>query len=377
MGSPPLAASGLKSQTNLEANIGVEDCVHRYHRLFENAPLVAYSLDSQLRTLYISPYCLKIFGYSDEEIQKDHLFWDRHIHPEDQQRVQLRRERYLKEGKSFNIEYRIIHRDQTVRHVINHTIPITHNKKINLIDGFVFDITARKHLEDQLILTERIKVLNDMSLGVAHEIRNPLTSIGGFARLLERRMAQSDPNRSHLEIILKEVSRLEATVNRVLDGFKRIRLHPVPTNINEILAKVLNQLSHEFHHTGIELTTKLSNRIPEIEVDRHLIEEGLRSIIKTSLRGMQGGGELTITTTPNHRYEVIEICGLRLNPGPLDKFQLFFPFYREPAFDGGIGIPLSQQIIAQHGGNVVIKNGSDQQTSLVISLPMPRQIPNK
>ena len=377
MGSPPFAASGLKSQTDLEPTMGVEDCVHRYHRLFENAPLVAYSLDSRLRTLYISPYCLRIFGYSDEEIQKDHLFWDRHIHPEDQQRVNLRRERYLKEGKSFNIEYRIIHRDQTVRHIINHTIPIIHNNKINLIDGFVFDITSRKHLEYQLILTERIKVLNDMSLGVAHEIRNPLTSIGGFARLLERRMAQSDPNRSHLEIILKEVSRLEATVNRVLDGFKRIRLHPVPTNLNEILAKVLSQLSHEFHHTGIELTTKLSDRIPEIELDRHLIEEGLRSIIKTSLRGMQGGGELTITTTPNHRYVVIEICGLSLNPGPLDKCQLFFPFYREPAFDGGIGIPLSQQIIAQHGGNVVIKNGSDQQKSLVITLPLPRQVPNR
>jgi K+-sensing histidine kinase KdpD len=92
---------------------------------------------------------------------------------------------------------------------------------------------------------------------------------------------------------------------------------------------------------------------------------------------MQSGGELTITTAPNHRHVVIEICGWNLNPGPLDKCQLFFPFYREPAFDGGIGIPLSQQIIAQHGGNVVIKNGSDRQASLVITLPMPRQIPSK
>jgi PAS domain S-box-containing protein len=372
MGSPPVAASDFDSRTNLDRTRGLEDCVHRYHRLFENAPLVAYTLDHQLRTLYISPYCLKTFGYTDEEIQKDHLFWMRHIHPEDQQRVQLHRERYLKRGSSFNMEYRIVHRDQTVRHIINHTIPIIHNNSIDLIDGFVFDITTRKNLEDQLVLTERIKVLNDMSLGVAHEIRNPLTSIGGFARLLERRMAQSDPNRPHLEIILKEVSRLEATVNRVLDGFKRIRLHLVPTDINAILTRVINQLSHEFHHTGIELTTNLSSRIPDIELDRHLIEEGLRSIIKTSLRGMQEGGELTITTAPNHRYVVIEICGLCLNPGSLDRCQLFFPFYREPAFDGGIGIPLSQQIISQHGGNVVIKNGSKQEAILVITLPMPR-----
>jgi signal transduction histidine kinase len=283
----------------------------------------------------------------------------------------------LKEGKDLTLEYRIIHRDQTVRHIINHTIPVTHNNRIHCIDGFIFDITARKHLEDQLILTERIKVLNDMSLGVAHEIRNPLTSIGGFARLLDRRMASDDPGRAHLEIILKEVSRLEETVNRVLDGFKRIRLHPAPADINAILTKVLNQLNHEFHHRGIQVITRLSNNIPELELDRHLVEEGLRSIIRTTMRGMGGGGELTITSALNHRYVIIEIDGIHLDPGPLDECQLFFPFYREPAFDGGIGIPLSQQIISQHGGNVVIRNGNDQRASLIITLPIPRSSQQK
>jgi signal transduction histidine kinase len=56
---------------------------------------------------------------------------------------------------------------------------------------------------------------------------------------------------------------------------------------------------------------------------------------------------------------------------------MFFPFYREPAFDGGIGIPLSQQIISQHGGNVVIRNGNDQRASLVITLPLPRSSQQK
>ncbi|MEJ2233302.1 MAG: PAS domain-containing protein [Syntrophobacterales bacterium] len=377
MGSPPHPSLDLGGRTAPEPTFESEDCQQRYRRLFENAPVVAYSLDNQLRTLYISPYCQKVFGYSDEEVQKDNLFWDNHIHPEDRQRVRLSRELYLKEAEGLTLEYRIIHRDQTVRHIINHTIPITHNNRIQCIDGFIFDITARKHLEDQLILTERIKVLNDMSLGVAHEIRNPLTSIGGFARLLDRRMTADDPSRAHLEIILKEVSRLEETVNQVLKGFKRIRLHPVPADINAILTKVLSQLNHEFHHMGIQVTTRLSNKIPELELDRHLVEEGLRSIIRTTIRGMPGGGELTITSALNHRYVIIEIDGIQLNPGPLNECQMFFPFYREPAFDGGIGIPLSQQIISQHGGNVVIRNGNDQRASLIITLPIARSSQQK
>ena len=200
MGPLPPSRPNLSGLANFSRPADSEDCQQRYHRLFENAPLVAYSLNSQLCTVYISPYCQKLFGYSHKEIQNDHLFWDRHIHPEDRQRVRLSRENYLEERVSFTLEYRIIRRDRKVRHIINHTIPISLNNKIQCIDGFVFDITARKNLEEQLILTERIKVLNDMSLGVAHEIRNPLTSIGGFARLLDRRMPLGDPNRSHLEL---------------------------------------------------------------------------------------------------------------------------------------------------------------------------------
>jgi signal transduction histidine kinase len=90
---------------------------------------------------------------------------------------------------------------------------------------------------------------------------------------------------------------------------------------------------------------------------------------------MKEGGELTVTTALNRRYVIIEIHGLGIDPQPLDECQLLFPFYREPSFDGGVGIPLSQQIISQHGGNVVIKNGGDQLASLVITLPIPGAIP--
>jgi PAS domain S-box-containing protein len=376
MGPPSHGNPALTNLNELDRTLESEDCQRRYRRLFDNAPLVAYSLDSQLCTLCISPYCSKVFGFSPEEILEDNHFWNNHIHPEDKQRVSLGRERSLKEGKSLTLEYRIIHRDRSVRYIINHTIPVTRDHQLICIDGFVFDMTARKYLEEQLVLTERIKVLNDMSLSVAHEIRNPLTSIGGFARLLERRMALDDPNRAHLDIILKDVSRLEVTLNRVLNSLKRIRLRTQPCNINDILSNILNQMSHEFHHMGIHLTTNLGSRIPQIELDRHLIEEGLRSIIRTTLQSMETGSELTITTSINHHQVAIEISGINLNPQPLDECQLFFPFYREPAFNEGVGIPLSQQIITQHGGSVVFRNGSDQAASLIITLPVSSSGPS-
>ena len=101
MGPPLGANSNFRDLTEADRSLALEDCQQRYRRLFENAPLVAYSLDIRQCTLYISPYCHKVFGYSDEEIQEDNLFWHRHIHPEDKQQVHFIREQYLKEGMSF------------------------------------------------------------------------------------------------------------------------------------------------------------------------------------------------------------------------------------------------------------------------------------
>jgi PAS domain S-box-containing protein len=342
----------------------------RYRRLFEHAPLVAYSLDSQLRTLYISPYCHKVFGYQDQEVQEDLNFWDRHIHPQDRTWVHREREHHLRRGEAFTLEYRTIHRNNSVRHIINHTIPVARDQELQYIDGFIFDITARKRLEEQQVLTEKIKVLSDMSLSVAHEIRNPLTSVGGFARLLDRRMPADDPNRFHLEIILKEVARLEATLNRVLDDFKPVRLQPEPSDVNRILARILSQLHCEFLKRGIRLSTNLSTDIPHIDLDRTLIEQALRSIIELALRDLAQGHELNIVTSLNKLHIIIEINGIYVDYEPGEDSQLFFPFYRQPAFGSSFGLPLSQQIITEHGGNVVFRNGFERQPSLLITLPL-------
>ena len=103
---------------------------------------------------------------------------------------------------------------------------------------------------------------------------------------------------------------------------------------------------------------------------RRLIEEGFRSIIKTALQSTQENGELTITSSQNQLQVVIEINGFSFDDEPPGDSQLFFPFYREPAFDSGVAFPLSQQIISEHGGNVVFKNGCDQLAALVITLPI-------
>jgi len=338
----------------------------------ENGPVVTYTLDSKLQTLYISPYCQHIFGCSHQEIINDFSFWDHHIHPEDRGRVCRRRQRHLEEGGPFTLEYRAIHRDSTTRHIINHCLPVSDNGSLQYIDGFVYDITARKHLEEQLALAEKIKLLNELSLSVAHEIRNPLTSIGGFARLLYRRMTADDKNRHHLEIILKEVARLEDTVNRVLDNLKQIRLRPVMSDINEVVTTVLDCFQQELQHRGISMRLRLSREVPLLRIDPHLMEQALSSVIHRMLRTTQSSGDLCIATFKDKLEAVIEIQSSGWNSAPATESQLFFPFYREATFaNDSVALSLAQQIIAEHGGHMVLRNGSTSPPVLVVTLPIP------
>lgn len=348
---------------------GAENPDHHHRRLLESAPLVAYSLDADLATLFISPYCRTVFGYTDEEISRDRLFWDRHIHPDDREWVRRERESCLKACRTFTIEYRAIRQDGSTRHIINHSIPKMHNRQLHRIDGFIFDITARKYSEEQSLLAEKIKLLNDMSLSVAHEIRNPLTSIGGFARLLHRRMSENDPNRAHLEIILKEVGRLEQTLNLALGNLKTLQLNLQPGDMNQLLAAILNQLERKIQQQGIQLSANFGSGIPEVSMDHQLMEQVIRSLLQSIIPKINAGGELAVTSSHRQHDVIIEMTGDGLDSRPPRDNQLFFPFYRRPVFDNGLELPLSQQIISEHGGNLIFRGGYHNSASLVISLP--------
>ncbi len=167
--------------------------------------------------LFINQTVEEIFGYSPEQILSHPDLWNQRIYEEDRAGVKELQEQSFREGKEFIAEYRVKHNHGHIVYVTDHAIPFRGpDGGIRSVDGIIMDVTGRVRFQEKLVRAGEIKTLREVSARLAHEIRNPLMSAGGFARRLLGSMSQADPNRTKVEIIVKEVGRLEAILRMIL-----------------------------------------------------------------------------------------------------------------------------------------------------------------
>ncbi|MGA7877999.1 MAG: PAS domain S-box protein, partial [Desulfoferrobacter sp.] len=190
----------------------------RYRTLVENVPLVVYRMRAGAQVFFLNQFVEQVFGFRAGEILRSPELWQARLHREDGSRVAKLRDISFKEGKEFFAEYRIIHKDGHLVYVLDHAVPFrSADGRISSLDGIIMDMTGRVRLQEQLVQAEGLKTISEVSQRLAHEIRNPLVSAGGFARLLLSSMASSDPNREKVEIIVREVARLETILRTIIN----------------------------------------------------------------------------------------------------------------------------------------------------------------
>ena len=190
--------------------------------------------------LFINQFVEELLGYGPVEILNDPGLWSDAIYDEDRGKVgELRRKARL-EGQELMVEYRIMHKDNYLVHVVDHAIPFpSTDGRTSSVDGIIMDVTGRVKLQEKLIRSEGIKTIGEVSARLAHEIRNPLVSAGGFARRLLASIGPDDPNRPQVEIIIKEVGRLEGILRMILNYIQPIDLEISPTDPNHLVEMAL------------------------------------------------------------------------------------------------------------------------------------------
>ena len=149
----------------------------KYETLVEHAPLIVYRIEPDGTTVYVNRVVEEILGYTPTEVIADREFWTRITHPEDKQKVAKQLRGCLVEGREFLLEYRGNHKDGREVFLLNRAMPLTGREgRVLAVDGIIVDVSERKRLQEQIIQTEALKTLSNVSARLAHEIRNPLTS---------------------------------------------------------------------------------------------------------------------------------------------------------------------------------------------------------
>lgn len=221
---------------------------------------------------------------------------------------------------------------------------------------------------------ERLAGIGSVAAHVAHEIRNPLVSIGGFARRLEKQADHCDPEyvRSRTQIIVKEVQRLEQILRNVADFTAPGAPQLGPVEPNSVIEEVLRVQQPVFEDAAIVVETALADDLPVIQADRGKLLQVMLNLVRNAMQAMDGHGHLQLRTarTPDGGAMVIEVVDD--GPGiPADRLEeIFNPFFTNKADGTGLGLAVSRKIVTDHGGELTVESEEGAGAKFIIRLPL-------
>ena len=338
----------------------------KFETLVENAPLIVYRLEPDGTTVFVNHFVEDILGHTVTEVIDDRDFWTKTAHPEDRQNVAEQLAACLGEGREFLVEYRGIHNSGLEVFLLNHAIPLIDQQgRVQAVDGIIVDVSERKRLEEKIIQTEELKTLSNISARLAHEIRNPLTSAGGFARRLLKEMDQKDAHRSKVEIIVKEVGRLEHILKMILSYIRPLTLEFTDVDLNKVLREVISGSEDKLGSQGIKLDMQLDEELPFIRADRSHLRNALETILKNACSHMPEQSCLRVRTTYNGAA-VVQLSYPALHVADDDMEHFFYPFVSDKLGEADLQVPLTKMVIHKHGG--IINITRDEQNQVVITI---------
>ena len=230
-----------------------------------------------------------------------------------------------------------------------------------------------KQTQDKLIQAEKMAALGRVTADIAHEIRNPLTALGGFGRRLLK-SATSKNQKKYAEVIVSESDRLEQVLKDVLIYSKNVRTDFEKDSVNGIIAKSIDLYQNICEEQTIAVKAQYNTDLPVL-LQKDQVQQAANNLITNAIDAMSDGGTLTISTEfekANH-IEYVAVNVQDTGKGiPADKLPLVFePFFTTKRIGQGTGLGLSicKKIVEEHGGFIKAKNG----TGLTISMFFPYQ----
>jgi signal transduction histidine kinase len=228
----------------------------------------------------------------------------------------------------------------------------------------------RLRLEEQLSRAKHLSTLGEMVAGISHEIRNPLGIITSSAEHLKKKVTDTDPSSSFIDIISEEAGRLNNIITDFLN-FARPREPELDMcKVDEVLEKNIRFLSTEFKEKGYTFNPAYHNSLPSIMADPDMLYQAFLNLFINAIQAMPEGGEIQIRVEPlnDTLFISIEDKGEGIPEEIIDK--IWNPFFTSKDKGTGLGLGIVKNIIEAHNGQVAIENRQDKGAHVKIVLPL-------
>lgn len=217
------------------------------------------------------------------------------------------------------------------------------------------DITELQALRERVISSERMAALGEMAARVAHEIRNPLISVGGFARRLAKKLRDDTDTYDYAKIIVEEVNRLEKILKEILGFVRGSKIIKNKINLNELIDNISNFIIPEIYEKGNNLSRELSESPLIVNVDSDRIKEAILNII-TNANQATDAGVIIIKTRREDEKALVEISDNGSGIREEDLKDIFTPFFTTRPHGTGLGLAITHRIIQEHKGKIEVES---------------------
>ena len=242
----------------------------------------------------------------------------------------------------------------------------------------ITDITEKREVDRQLIRADRLSSLGQLSGGIAHEIRSPLSGIRLFVDVLcdEEKFHRTEQELEIFQDIAHNVKRIDDIIKRVLAFARDTKIETREMDINRLIHETLNLWYVALKNGGIRLELSLAEGLFKVFGDAVGIQQVVNNLVQNAVHAMDGGGLLRITTgnetSSFHKdRDVVTIRVRDTGPGiaPEDRERIFNPFFTTKPQGTGLGLSISHQIIERQGGVLSFESHPGQETTFTVELP--------
>jgi PAS domain S-box-containing protein len=362
----------VKVRRTTETNFRISE--EKYRGLFENSNDVIWTADKTGNILSINRYGEELLEFSREELIGKSSFNGISNNKQKNEFKSL----YARVTKGEQVECEINVKSKSGRNFIFwiKMRPLINREDIIGVHGTSRDITELKQAQEELKRTEKKKRegLKQLTLKIAHEIKNPLASIKSSTQLIAGipELAQNPRKRRHLEVIDRNVDICDKVVRDLYDLSHLPKMNFKKLEIQELTNKINSYAQGKCEHTeNINLRTKFTQKQIVLNADDFRLMQAFTNILDNAIDAMPEGGTLDLETSFISQLKEISIIikdsGIGLTPEEIE--MLFQPYYSTKASGFGLGLPLAKDIVEAHRGKIQVDSDKGKGTTFIVILP--------
>jgi two-component system cell cycle sensor histidine kinase/response regulator CckA len=335
--------------------------------------------------IFMSSSFERIYGVPSEALRDDPRAWERVVHPADRERVREFVPLLTRTGRA-SMEYRIVHRDGSVRWVLDRAWGVKDEAgRWTRFDGIARDVTDQKQLEEQFRQSQKMEAVGLLAGGIAHDFNNLLTAIGGYAGLLVERLVSDPDSLKHARAVQRAADRAAALTRQLLAFSRKQVLQPKVFSPNTLLVD-LEPLVRRLIGEDVELAVETSPALGDVRADVGQIEQVVMNLVVNARDAMPRGGRLLLRTenvmldapsgtgesaVPAGRYVALVVTDSGQGMSEAVRARIFEPFFTtKPTGKGtGLGLSTAYGIVRQSGGQIRVESVLGRGTEFRVLLP--------